>query len=79
VVRNFVWLGRGFDVGLRLRLSFFFVAYRKIYMDSPTLYSSNQHLSFNTLQVLRMESAVRVGRASAVVNLLVCSTLWVLI
>jgi hypothetical protein len=40
-------------------------------MNSPTLYSSNQHLSFNTLQVLRMESAARVGRASAVVNLLV--------
>jgi hypothetical protein len=40
-------------------------------MDSPTLYSSNQHLSFNTLQVLRMESAARMGRASAVVNLLV--------
>jgi len=32
---------------------------------------SNQHLLFNTLQVLRMESATRVGRASAVVNLLV--------
>jgi hypothetical protein len=40
-------------------------------MDSPTLYSSNQHLSFNTLQVLRIGSAARVGRASAVVNLLV--------
>jgi hypothetical protein len=40
-------------------------------MDSPTLYSSNQHLSFNTLQVLQMESAARVGRASAVDSLLV--------
>ena len=40
-------------------------------MDSPTLYSSNQYLLFNTLQVLRIESAARMGHASVVVNLLV--------